>query len=325
MADLGRLWRGRVTPEQAAGGESPIEEGAWNAFSHRSAPRSLWLAAAGSVAGLAIAGFSLFSAKGTAIRVTPPEDVALVNQQPILRSDFIAQVQAQFSEPFDQSTSAQRRKVLDDMIHEELVVQRGLELGFPSNDPDTRAALVAAVEQQAVADVTTDQPDDQQLSAFYATDPSRYASDGIMTVRDLLVPLGPGQDGAKAAEKGAQAIAAVRHGQALDAAMAAFGLQDTHKTNGEEFYFAALIHLGPRLFEVAKALRSGQVSDPVAMPDGVHLLAMTANTQPALRPFADVREQVLNDYKRARETKLRSSEEQYLHDKAQILISPELR
>ena len=41
--------------------------------------RTLLMAAAGTIVGLAIAGFGLFTAKGTSTLMVPPEDVALVN------------------------------------------------------------------------------------------------------------------------------------------------------------------------------------------------------------------------------------------------------
>jgi len=75
-----------VTPEQSSGD-----------FFDLSKPhvrRSMVLLALGALLGLAIAGYGLFTAKGTRSRSVPPEDLALVNNRPILRSDFMAQVQS---------------------------------------------------------------------------------------------------------------------------------------------------------------------------------------------------------------------------------------
>ena len=129
--------------------------------------RSLSLLALGAVAGLAIAGFGLFTAKGTSTRTVPPDCVALVNQRPILKIDFISQLRTVYGVGLEDSTAEQRQKVLSDMVREELFVQRGLELDFPSSDPDTRTALVAAVEQQVGADVAAAQPSEADLSTFY--------------------------------------------------------------------------------------------------------------------------------------------------------------
>ena len=56
--------------------------------------RSMLLAAAASLIGLAIAGYGLFTAQGTRTAAVPAEDAALVNNVPILRADLIAQITA---------------------------------------------------------------------------------------------------------------------------------------------------------------------------------------------------------------------------------------
>jgi hypothetical protein len=91
-------------------------------ISKPSVRRSMTLLASGALIGLAIAGYGLFTAKGTRSRAVPPEAVALVNQRQILRSDFMTQTQTQFVLPFAQTTREQRRTVLEDMINEELMV-----------------------------------------------------------------------------------------------------------------------------------------------------------------------------------------------------------
>src|SRR5579863_2954060 len=139
--------------------------------------RSMLFFALGALIGLVIAGYGLFTAKGTRSHSVPPEDLALVNNRPILRSDFMTQVQTQFTLPFAQSTPAQRRQVLEDMLAEELQVQRGLEIDLPSFDPDVRSALVAGVELEISADVLAQQPTEAQLRSFYASHLGKYVSE----------------------------------------------------------------------------------------------------------------------------------------------------
>src|SRR5438309_2078778 len=111
------------------------EEGKWS-LAEPGARRSLIALAIGAVIGLGIAGFGLFTAKGTGTHTVPPEDAALVNQQPILISDFTTQLQNEFGIPISKATPAQRKKVLNDIISEELMVQRGMEMNLPGSDPD---------------------------------------------------------------------------------------------------------------------------------------------------------------------------------------------
>ncbi len=288
----------------------------WKSFSQTNPRRAFLLLGTGAVLGLLIAGFGLFTSKGTTVDFVPTEDVALVNQQPILAVDFDAQIQTLYGLTSDKASEQQKRKVLHDMIREEVYVQRGLELGMPESDPDTRNALVSAVEQQVLADVTTDVPSDAKLEAYYRDHSTRYATEGSITVGDFI---------AGTEQAATQATAALRGGMNIADAAARFGLRDTQKTSGEEFYFAARIHLGDTLFAAATALAAGRVSAPIQQADGYHLLVVSQNTPPVRESFADAREKVLTDYKNDAEARLQANEEKFLVGRANILLSPRYR
>ena len=171
-----------------------------SAFSRVSNRRSFAFMTCGALVGLAMAGYSLFTARGTSTLSVPPEDVALVNLQPISRGDFLLQLQTLYGVDLAHATAAQRRRVVDDMIREELFVQRGKELDVASADPDVRNAMVNAVEQEIAADAVTSQPSEAQLRVYFASHRSRYASEGVMTLRDYLFPLGDSSVAAEAAQ-----------------------------------------------------------------------------------------------------------------------------
>jgi parvulin-like peptidyl-prolyl isomerase len=280
--------------------------------------RSFEALGCGALLGLLMAGYSLFMGRGTSTLVVPPEDVALVNQQPISRSDYLLQLQTLYNVDLLHSTAAQRRKVLDDMIREELFVQRGRELDVASTDPDVRAAIVNAVEQEIAADAVTSQPSESQLRAYYASHQARYASEGIMTLRDYVFP--PAESRAAA-----QAAAALKISAPTPALLAQWHASDSGKVSGEEFYFAAKIHLGEPLFEAARNLSDGGVSPPIARPDAIHVLYMLENRKPVPMDFAAARDQVLTDYRNDAIERLRTGDEAFLRKRANILIADDVR
>jgi hypothetical protein len=280
--------------------------------------RSFVLMGAGALAGLLMAGYSLFTARGTSTLVVPPEDVALVNQQPIARSDFLQQLQTLYGVDLAHATPEQRRKVLDDMIREELFVQRGKELDVAGTDPDVRAAMVNAVELEIAADAVTAQPTEAQLRSYFASHRSRYASEGIMTLRDYVFP--PGD--AKAA---AEAVEMFRRAAPTPALLDRLHAADSRKVADEEFYFAAKIHLGDVLFAAARDLPDGGVSPPVTQPDGIHVLYMIRNKPPTPFDFAVARDQVLTDYRNDAIGHLRTGDEAFLRKRANVLIADDVR
>jgi parvulin-like peptidyl-prolyl isomerase len=277
------------------------------------------LCAIGAIFGLAIAGVGLFSARGTATRNVPPEDIALVNQRPVLRSDFVAQLETETGETFEQATRAEKLKVLDEMIREELLVQRGLELDFAETDQPTRNSLAMAMDQQALADVTTSQPTEQQLHAFFEKNPARYASDGILTVRHLVLATKGGTPEERE-QKAREVVAALRAGTVVEEVIARFGLTEP-RNDGDEFYFAAKIHLGDALFAQALKLKDGEVTEPLGEADGVHIVKVIHDKVPVPLTFERARLQVLTDLKNAQQERLMASTMKFLRERSKILVS----
>jgi hypothetical protein len=283
-----------------------------------SSRRSFVLMGSGALLGLLLAGYSLFTARGTSTLRVPPEDVALVNQQPISRSDYLLQLQTLYAVDLQHATAAQRRKVLDDMIREELFVQRGKELDVASIDPDVRAAMVNAVELEIAADAITAQPSEAQLRAYYGLHRARYASEGIMTLHDYVFRANnPG-----AAAEAAQTMQSAAPTPAL---LAKWHASDSGKVADEEFYFAAKIHLGEALFEAARNLPDGGVSAPIVRADAIHVLYMARNKKPVPFDFAAARDLVLTDYRNDAIGHLRTGDEAFLRKRANILIADDVR
>jgi PPIC-type PPIASE domain/SurA N-terminal domain len=282
-----------------------------------SSRRSFIFMGCGCLLGLLMAGYSLFTARGTSTLIVPPEDVALVNQQPISRSDYLQQLQTLYGVDLQHATAQQRRKVLDDMIREELFVQRGKELDVAATDPDVRAALVNAVELEIAADAITTRPSEAALRAYHSAHLARYSSEGIMALRDFVV--------ASSEPSSAKALAqALRSSTPMPALLARWRAADSGKVSSEEFYFAAKIHLGDALFEAARDLPDGGVSAPIPRPDGIHVLYMVKNTRPLPIDFGEARDQVLTDYRKDSIERLRTADESFLRRRANVLIADDL-
>ena len=288
--------------------------------------RSLILFALGAALGLGIAGFGLFTAVGTKISGVPAEDVAMINGRHILKSDFIAQTQVETALPFDQTTKEQRLKVLNEMIDEELLVQRGLEVDLAASDPDVRMAEVTGVQLQVDADVLAQAPSDEQLAAYYAAHKDKYSGEGIMALRDLVIRPDENTPPDQLMVKAKQAADAFRKGGESDNIAATYDLKDSGKLDrGDLFDFAVRIRLSPTLYAVAQKLLAHQASDPITDGGLVHVLLMEKHEVPAERSFAEARDAVLQDFKKDEQARVETANLQYLKGKADIQLAPEFR
>jgi parvulin-like peptidyl-prolyl cis-trans isomerase-like protein/SurA-like protein len=290
----------------------------WRDPTQVSSVRSFVLMTMGALTGLLLAGYSLFTARSATTLSVPAEDVALVNQQAISRSDYLILLQTLYGVDLNHATREQRQKTLNDMIREELFVQRGKELDLASTDPEVRSALVNAVELEISENAITAQPSEASLRQYYASHPDRYVSEGVMNVRDWVFPEGEPRDLAamlptlKSADIPAETLARLH-------------VHESDKTKGDEFYFAAKIHLGDQLFASARELSDGATSSPIPLSDGVHVLYMVKNKRPVPFDFAKARPQVLNDYRNQAIDQLKAGDESFLRKRANVRVADDLR
>jgi parvulin-like peptidyl-prolyl isomerase len=272
------------------------------------------LAGACALAGLLIAGYTLFTAKGTSTLMVPSDAVAVVNEQPIARSDFLNELQTQGIDP-QHATREQRQAVLNQLIRQELFVQRAKAIDVASYDPDVRTAMVNSVEEEAAANALTTRPAEETLRRYYDAHKASYSSEGVMTARVLVFPTA----------KAAAAVQALKAGVRDDQVLRTFSGHAATGTDGEEFYFAAKIHLGDKIFNAAAKLADGGVSDPVVMADGAHIVHMSKNQPPVAMSFEEARARVLNDAASESIKTAAARQSAFLRRRANILIAEDLK
>jgi hypothetical protein len=118
----------------------------------------------------------------------PAQAVAMVGHRPILRDQWLRAVAAVASERNVPLTAADQRHILDRLIDEELLVQHGIALGLPEQDPRLRSEMVQEVMRSASA--TTTQPADDELRAFYAANQDFFAQVARLRVAAWRVDAG---------------------------------------------------------------------------------------------------------------------------------------
>jgi hypothetical protein len=289
--------------------------------------RGVWLALAGIALGLIAAGIAVFhKAPRTATRV-PAGYVALVNQQGVLMSDFISQTATETEKPFDQTTAAERRKVLHEMIDKELLVQRAMVLDLPETTTEVRTIMATAVNAQAAAPALAREPTEAQLRAYYEANKSHYSTYGTMTVRNLVLHVGGYQNAdqtiAQAEADAVEAVYQLRSGASIDYVLEHFGFVDADPGyDAQQLDFAAKIHLGNKLYAIAQNMTGGQISDPITDTDGVHVLVMLQRQAPVPASFPVARSQVYTDYQQAQGLLAQQRNLQYLRRQARIMLAP---
>jgi hypothetical protein len=270
----------------------------------RGGARARLLLAAGAVVGLGLAAFGL-RPPGLPERL-PPGAVARVNGVIVRAADLdaaLAGLAADRRTPLD---AADRRRVLDRLIDDELLFQHGVALGLARRDRIVRGQIVAATLDALAAPAGDDEPDRAAVEAFYAAHRDYFARAGRMRVRQVVVRA----DGDDAAPRTRAEAAAerLRKGESIESVRAA--LADPEPVPLPDALLppdGLARYLGETATVAALALPAGGVSAPVRTADGFRVLQAIEREDVAVPPLDEIEATVRAEMRRrADEARLRA-------------------
>ncbi len=136
--------------------------------------------------GLVLAAIGILQRSPADTSALSEDVVARVNGVAITRANFERVVAGLASEMRGSVDDAKRRHILGRMIDEELLVQRGLDLGLASADQRIRASLTQAMVESVVGEVQSERPEAKVLQAFYEENSDFFAVPGRLRVRQVF-------------------------------------------------------------------------------------------------------------------------------------------
>ncbi len=131
----------------------------------------------GAALGLAVAAWGILR-QSSAPTELPADAVASVNDLLISR-DLYERALGRVASP----DSAQvRAAILTRLVEDELLVQRGVELGMTESDAEVRAAIVNSLVASVTAEADASNPDDEVLLQYLADNADRFSYTSRLSV-----------------------------------------------------------------------------------------------------------------------------------------------
>jgi len=284
------------------------------------------LLAIGAGAGVALAATGLVASGVTRGRGLPPGAVARVNGALLRADDYTRSLDALERDRRGGAEPADRRFVLDRLIDEELLVQRGLELGLARQDARVRRDLTAAVIDAVVTEHEDGTPSDADLEAFYRRERDFFARPGRLRVRQLWCRADTAADAPSADARARAAAASLRAGEDFAGVRARLGDPEIAPLPDALLSPAKLLdHLGPTALRAALELEAGAVSDPVRSATGYHVLQVVEREAEWVPPREEIADEVLAEYRRRRGERALRAYLDGLRARADVEIAPSLR
>lgn len=251
---------------------------------------------AGAVVGIALALVGLLQ-RPSDFGALRPNVIARVGDVEIDAKGYGRALDALARDRRSPPDAAERRRVLERLIDEELLVQRALDLGMARVDRTLRAGLVDALIASVTAEARDAEPSRVELERFYAEQPDVFRQPGRVRVREVFVRVADDEDAAR--RRAATARARVASGEPIGAVAAALGDGAIAAVPDVLLPLAKLRdYVGPTALRAVLALDAGEVSAPVRSGGGYHVLELVERSEPFVPAFAGMEAAVRAEYRR---------------------------
>lgn len=216
---------------------------------------------------------ALFGLRDTRSQL-PDSYVARVNEQLISEQQWQLAVQAVASDRKTSLSRADRSRILEQLINEELLLQHALNSGIVRNDSNLRGRLINAVLEQYRAQAETMPGSDEDLRFFYQNNAEYFAGQAQLRLRVLRFD----------DEESAQLL---RQGQSMSIPA---DYLPAHKWR---------TYLGGSLSDALAKIPAGEkLSQPIALKNAWYRIEILDRRQPAAAEFEDVKTQVRAEWQR---------------------------
>lgn len=252
--------------------------------------------------------------------------VARVNGRTIMGSE-LERVLATLREkdPNIELSAGRRKEILEQMIHEELLVQRAVEMGMSYKDPVARRLLLQSIVESIGGGEAEQEPTEADLKAYFKKRRALFAREGRVRLEHVFIRAEAGNESA-ARERALSAANGLRAGVEWNEVKQTWG-NDPIVSLPPGLLTPEKVreYLGPTAARAAVEVPLGEVVDPIRALGGYHVLRIMERERPSVPPFEEVREAVTRAYREEQKARRVEAYVEDLRSRAEIDIAPEAR
>ena len=258
----------------------------------------------------------LFSGSDTSMngRAQPASALVRVNHNFITEDQLTQALRKTTAFKGAEPSTDETRQVLQRLIDDELLIQRGEQLLLPETDPGLRKLMVQSLIQQIVNSGSQPVIDDNQLRTFYHSHQAIFEQPQRRKLTAITFDNRP------------HAVAARR---ALTKGATVNDVKIQYSGTSTELPQALLprntiqTYLGSPLTNVALELDEGEISPPIQRGSAFYLIQSIDIQSTYLPAFAQVRQQVAREYNQRLRNQLLSDALNNFRSRANININPD--
>ena len=220
--------------------------------------------------------------------------VALVNDHPILQSDLDLALKALSMNKDNSITPKQIKLVLDRLIDEQLLLQRGIELNLPQNSSPVRKIIVNSMIDSILSENNDFLIKKENLLSFYNENVAFFLPPKELRLKKLFIKI---SDPIIDEDRLDVVREMLINGDDFDKVASLKG--DSFLPEIPDTYLPErklLDYLDPILVKNAFNLKDGQITSEIETNDGYHFLYLVDSKKGEPLPFDEMKEKVKAEY-----------------------------
>ncbi len=245
--------------------------------------------------------------------------VAVVNDTAITRAKYLSYLEALATDKKDPIGTEDSQYVLQRIIEEELLVQRGVEVGLLESDKRTRAALVNGMISMTTTAAEAKAPSEGELAEFFQENIDYFTPTARLRARQLIVK------GEGAEQRAGEAYRLLVAGERFQTVESEYGTPVALIVPDSLLPPAKLReYLGPTLTQMLMEQPAGFVTEPQPMSNGFRIVLLLDKEVGQAPIQDDIREQLEAEYVRRSGDRALREYLEWLKDRADISYPSEL-
>lgn len=236
--------------------------------------------------------------------------IVTINGESISHQDYLRTLEGLAQDKKNAISDQDRAWVLQRLVDEYLLIQRGAELGFSHSEPSVRQAVVNAVIQTALQQGATAEPDDAELQAFYTKHLDYFSPAPSVRVLSMMTA------SMKHAE---QARASLQKGENPETVRARYAVDTPVKTPSSPLPLNRLrIYIGDTAVQMLAKMQVGEVTPPLVSGKRFLLVMLLDKQQEPAAAFAELKPQISTEFLRRRDEQILGDYLKWLSQRANI-------
>ena len=219
-----------------------------------------------------------------------------MNGRPIMEADYRRASNALAADRRGSIEGALQTRALDRLIEEELLVQRGVELGLQHSDPRVRATLTDAVIGAIVAHTQDGgaEPTEEDLRGFFQENLEWFRQSSRVRAREVF--FSAAQDREAARQRALDVRSRLDAGVAFEVVAVAGDAPVAPLPDALLTLAKVREYLGSDIARALSTLDAGSVAGPIRSDAGYHVLLVLERVEGEQPAFEAVRDLVRREY-----------------------------